>query len=230
MPEGKLVCAKNGKYNKWYVTSEKKRAYIPKECRKLAEQLAYRRYLEELYSDMKDELKLMRLQIRYSKRKYRHIELLQKQGFMELLMNQVGVEGELKQWQEEDYIRNPHYASELKIKVHDNLFVRSKSESMIAVMLMRYQIPFRYECQLQIDNKVVYPDFTILHPKTKKLIYWEHFGMTDKYKYCRDNYSKLIDYCGQDIWLGENLILTSETRNAPLNYEVIENRIKEFLL
>lgn len=225
-----MVCTKNGKYNKWYVTCGSKCAYIPKECRGLAEQLAYRRYLEEMYLDMKDEVKLMKLQSRYSERKYRHIELLQKQGFMELLKDRVGVSGELRQWQEEDYIGNPYYSNELKIKVHDKLFVRSKSESMIAVMLMRYQIPFRYECQLHLANKVVYPDFTILHPKTKRIIYWEHFGMTDNYKYCRDNYNKLIDYCGEDIWLGENLILTSETRSAPLNYETIENRIREFLL
>ena len=228
LPVGKLLCAKNGKYFKWFAVSHKKKAYIPKEERQLAERLAYRRYLEELQLDLKDELRLTKLTQRSMDRKYRHIKLLENAGILDLLQEKLGLDSELKQWQEADYKSNPYYREELKIKVHEGLYVRSKSELMIAMMLIRYQIPFRYECELQIANKVLYPDFTILHPKTKKIIYWEHLGLTDNYKYCRDNYGKLLDYFAEDIWFGDNLILTSETRRCPLDYETIEHRIKEF--
>lgn len=230
LPEGRLICARNGKYYKWFVNCKRKQAYIPKECKELAEQLAYKRYLEDLRLDLKDELRNLQFQIKIEGRKYRHIELLKKDGFYELLQKQIGLSDELKAWQEESYVKNPYYENELKIKVHDDLFVRSKSEAMIAMMLIQYKIPFRYECEMHVSNKSIYPDFTILHPKTKKIVYWEHFGMTDNYKYCRDNYNKLMDYFSQDVWLGDNLILTSETRNRPLDYETIENRIKEFFL
>ena len=39
-PEGKLVCTKNGKYNKWYCSTDSSYTYIPKKEYKLAEKLA----------------------------------------------------------------------------------------------------------------------------------------------------------------------------------------------
>ena len=57
--------------------------------------------------------------------------------------------------------------------------LRSKSEAMIEQALFYANIPYRYECKLELDNKILYPDFTMLHPETKEKYYWEHMGMMD---------------------------------------------------
>ncbi len=44
-PEGKLICVKNGGYNKWYQSDGKTKKYIPKKNQRLAEQLAIKKYL-----------------------------------------------------------------------------------------------------------------------------------------------------------------------------------------
>lgn len=44
-PEGKLICAANGKGYKWYRSDGKQCFYLPKKERKLAEKLAYKKYL-----------------------------------------------------------------------------------------------------------------------------------------------------------------------------------------
>ena len=40
MPEGELLCAKNGDYTKWYLHNDKTLSYISKRENKLAEKLA----------------------------------------------------------------------------------------------------------------------------------------------------------------------------------------------
>jgi hypothetical protein len=44
---------------------------------------------------------------------------------------------------------------------------------------------------IQIQNVSIYPDFTIRHPVTGEVYYWEHFGMMDNENYAHNVYSKL---------------------------------------
>ncbi|MEE0884157.1 MAG: hypothetical protein U0L59_02885, partial [Faecalimonas sp.] len=46
LPDGKLVCASNGKWKKWYHSTEQGTTYLPKKDRKLAEDLAYKKYVQ----------------------------------------------------------------------------------------------------------------------------------------------------------------------------------------
>ena len=48
------------------------------------------------------------------------------------------------------------------MQIEYGLSVESKSESIIASQLERYNIPFRYEALLQLEGQIYYPDFTIL--------------------------------------------------------------------
>lgn len=107
--------------------------------------------------------------------------------------------------------------------------VRSKSESLIAVSLAQHQIPFRYECLLDINGQILYPDFTIMHPISQKIFYWEHFGMMDNFNYAKETLCKLQLYCENNIIPGKNLITTYETSSSPLCYDTIEKYIQMFL-
>ena len=105
----------------------------------------------------------------------------------------------------------------------------SKSESMIAIALSEHEIPFRYENLITIDNATFAPDFTILHPQTGQIMYWEHFGLMEDEKYLNDFSHKIMCYAKNQIYLGENLIATFETSDCPLDYQSINNKIKQFL-
>lgn len=58
--------------------------------------------------------------------------------------------------------------------------VRSKSKVIIADLLNREGIPYRYECPIYLKGLGLrYPDFTTLNIRKRKEIYWEHFGRMD---------------------------------------------------
>ena len=104
------------------------------------------------------------------------------------------------------------------------ILVRSKSEALIADVLYRNGIPFRYECELVLANgKVVYPDFTILCPWNKKIYYWEHFGLMDDYDYRQKTYRKLAEYGETNIIPNINMITTFETLECPLSSNLVED-------
>ena len=101
---------------------------------------------------------------------------------------------------------------------------------MIDMFLYTSQIPFRYECALHLEDTTVFPDFTIRHPKTGALFYWEHFGRMDDPSYYKDVFSKLQLYTSHGIIPSINLITTYETKENPLSSEVIEKIIEHYFL
>lgn len=104
--------------------------------------------------------------------------------------------------------------------------VRSKSELNIANALKKNGIPYKYECPLKLRNGVIlFPDFTVLNVRERKVIYWEHRGMMDDREYCRDSVSRIKTLCKNGIVLGDNLVVTEETSTNPLGTDEIEQVI-----
>ena len=126
-----------------------------------------------------------------------------------------------------------HYKEFPKDLIHEtlpNVFVRSKSEAIIYMSLLKHSIPFHYEEILSFGNSEFYPDFTIRHPKTGKYFYWEHFGKIDSKRYQRRTFSKLEDYASCGIYPTINLITTYETADHPLTFDKVERVIEEYFL
>lgn len=72
----------------------------------------------------------------------------------------------------------PYKPEQLKHPAMDGTMMRSKSEVIIANMLIQAGIPFVYEAPLFINGKNVLPDFTILSLiDLKTVIIIEHQGM-----------------------------------------------------
>ncbi len=90
------------------------------------------------------------------------------------------------------------------------------------------QIPFRYECELSLNDAVVYPDFTIMHPRTEELFYWEHFGMMDNPRYAKRAGEKLQMYIVNGLIPTVNVITTYETTMKPLDTESLDRIVKEY--
>ncbi len=92
------------------------------------------------------------------------------------------------------------------------------------------KIPFRYECALHLGETTLFPDFTIRHPATKEIYYWEHFGLMDSSAYAQNAYSKLQLYTSHNLIPSIQLITTFETKEHPLHSKVIENIIEQYFL
>ncbi len=103
---------------------------------------------------------------------------------------------------------------------------RSKSEMVIAMQLSRFNILFKYEPTVNIGNFKFCPDFVMLNPIDRTLVYWEHLGLLDNEKYDRSNDRKLALYYAHGIRPGDNLIITCDGDMAPLSALKIERIIK----
>lgn len=79
------------------------------------------------------------------------------------------------------YIQN-WYADERKLATLSEYFVRSKSEVIIANMLVAEEVPFIYEQPLYApDGTMFLPDFTVTF--RGEAYYWEHVGRLDQADY-----------------------------------------------
>lgn len=229
LPEGQLICARNENRFKWYRSDGHTHKYLPKKEQKLAEQLAIRKYLTLKEEEIIQEIKAIEAYLSHQKRiKEKSNDLLIKPGFEELLSHYFTPKSqELSAWANAPYEKNEKYPEHLIHKVPGG-YVRSKSESMIALALQNAGIPYRYECALQLGEVILYPDFTIRHPKSGEVIYWEHFGLMDHAEYRNSTYSKLAQYGNYQIIPEINLITTYETKRNPLDYETVEETVRRY--
>lgn len=109
--------------------------------------------------------------------------------------------------------------------------VRSKTEMIIANLLNRENIPYRYEYPHCLEgNYLVYTDFTILNVRDRKEILWEHFGMMDDPGYVQTTIRKITAYQLSGFYPGENLILTWECISQPINVKLIKELIHRYCL
>ena len=232
LPDGSLICARNGNHFKWYLTDGHHKTYIPKKNREYVEQLAAKKYLSLQTRYISQEIHAME---RYLKLHETHPslaeDLLTAPEYQELLASHFApLSQELLAWMSAPYERNQQFPEQLIHKASSGIMVRSKSETIIDMLLHINKIPFRYECELQLGETTLYPDFTLRHPTTGQLYYWEHFGMMDNPNYCRNASSKLQLYFSHGIIPTINLIATYETKDNPLDIEIVEDIIRHHFL
>ena len=108
--------------------------------------------------------------------------------------------------------------------------MRSKSEVIIANLLDKLNVEYKYEMPLKLNRiGIVHPDFTILNVKERKEIYLEHLGMLDDQAYRNNAIMKIRDYENSGYYLGDRLIVTGESLNCPLDVKSVERRIRFIL-
>ena len=115
-------------------------------------------------------------------------------------------------------------------------YVRSKSEIIVADVLASLNVPYRYEFPHELKSVEssrsvsVYSDFTCLNVRTRKEFVWEHFGMMDDADYAQNAVVKIEMYQNSGYFLGDNLIITMETHDKPLNSQMVLNLAKKYLV
>ncbi len=233
LPEGNILCIPNGKYSKWFLDTGQKRIYIPKENRILAENLCAKKYYLLLIHDLECEKKAIDLYLKqHSKNNFRSNSFLNTPSEYQKLLSSFFIPNEdtILNWMNAPFEQNPKHPDQLIHKTLSGKLVRSKSEAIIDTLLYVNQIPFRYECALHLGKHTIYPDFTILHPKTNKIFYWEHFGLMDDPNYCKSYHSKLQLYTSNKIIPSINLITTYETKENPLDPNYVKQQIENYFL
>ncbi len=230
LPPGHIISSRVENRYKWYQSDGHNKKYIPKKNRQLAEKLALKKYLSCKIENLKKEENALNAYIsQYNYQKMKNPEELiwEDSRYYELLSPYLKPKSkELAEWLAAPYDKNEYKIERLKHKSRTGKMVRSKSEALIDEMLFEAKIPFRYECALNLGGCIIYPDFTIRHPKTGEKYFWEHCGMMDDIDYVRKLCSKIEMYAINGIIPSVNLILTYETKEHPLDYEMVEKIIE----
>lgn len=233
LPPGQLNCWSVNGQSKYYLSQNHKRTYLSSKNEFLIQQLALKKYLTALQKELLAEEKALRPYIHFMQTPHSSAAkmLLPDSPLHSLLSPQLlSVSKEAKEWMQAPFDSNPYFPENLIYKTTAGIYVRSKSESLIVSLLVQYQIPFRYECLLTLDGISHYPDFTIMHPKTGLIYYWEHLGLLDKESYLKDSANKLQRFIRNGIIPTQQLIITCETKDHPLDLDYLDNLIHFYFL
>lgn len=233
LPDGKLICGRSGKYYKWYRSDGHEKIYIPKKQQALAEKLALKKYLKAEIADLLSEKKALESYLKLHGSSANNVEelLCNNTEYQKLLEPYFQNETlNIERWKKEAFEQNKLYPEQLIHSTASGNYVRSKSEMLIDLYLYKNRIPFRYECALQLGEITIFPDFTILHPVTQQIYYWEHFGRMDDPKYIKNACSKLQLYALNGIIPSIQLITTYETRENPLSISTIDAIVSQYFL
>ena len=101
-------------------------------------------------------------------------------------------------------------------------------------MLAEAGVPYRYEELIGLHEEFgvhLYPDFTVLNKRTRKIYYWEHFGRMDDPEYVDNSFMpKINDYYNFEFLPGEKLLMTFESKAHPFDTTQVKRLIETFLI
>lgn len=149
-------------------------------------------------------------------------------------------------WQNQSYRKNKRHEENQQLTTDRGELVRSKSEVIIANALSASKVPYCYEFPLVIERQgegggknsasfineefcEFHPDFYCLNVRTRQEYAWEHFGMMDDAEYAARAAEKLALYSANGYFPGKNLIITMESKSAPISSLEINRVINEYL-
>lgn len=220
LPEGSLNVSNGSLYRYW----KGERTYISKGNKKLVHDLCLNSYIPKLKKNLKRRLSILKnykkfiennplssIEENFNKNQKQYLKPIYKK-YDDLTID----------WISEKYDKKAIASNPNMLITNRNDLVRSKSECLIANSLYERKIAYRYEAGIDLidsngSKRKVYPDFTILHPKTREIIIWEHFGMMDNSNYSKSALMKINSYINNGYIPGINLICTFESLDVNLN-------------
>ena len=236
LPQGELHLQRFGGYVKWYLHQKsengiRQRTYIPKTNQQEAELYALSTLYQARLVDAQSELISVE---KYLKSRGKIIEpstifvsreeqILRDPEYGKLLSRfRTQKQRQIENWKNTPYADNSSYHPEqLNVQVQGDFYVRSKSERLIAEQLIIANLAFHYEERLGEGKGSIISDFTIMHPGNLYLYFWEHYGLFDQPAYMKEAISKIENYASRGIYLGDRLIITTETSTHPLTKDEV---------
>ena len=136
----------------------------------------------------------------------------------------------IEKWKSQTYTPMPFW-DDTEFYSNNGVRVRSKSELIIANLLEQYDVPYKYEMPLSLDeNGIVRPDFIALNVRLRSEYVWEHLGMMDNEEYANKNLAKVNSYIQNGFIPGKNMILSFESLRCPISSQNIKKIIESYLL
>ena len=235
VPEGFLRINRHKNKTEFYHRTDpkdKNGTYIKEKDIHLAQKLAQKEYDKKVLVSIEKELNAINKYFSFypDKNPEQVYENLHKER-QKLIMPIVEPDEEyLHNWESVKYQGKEFYEDTPEFYTSKGERVRSKSEVIIADVLNREGVPYRYEYPIYIKGiGKIYPDFTVLNIGIRKEMIWDHFGMMDDPEYVEKAVQKIATYENNGFFSGENLILTYETRKNPLNQRTINSIIQRNL-
>lgn len=250
-PAGCLRVARSGQYQEFYHRKSKQErggSYIPKDKIDVAQALAQKTYAEKFIKTVTPKLDLIDAMIlEYEVNRSEMVYSKQTEIRQQLVKPYIIDDEEFaRRWLEIPYEPNPKHPEKKDQKTANGEWVRSKSEVIIADNLKMLGIPYKYEAPVKIPatsegyayhamveapSSLVYPDFTCLNVRRRKLVYIEHFGIMDSPEYRdREFFWKIRNYESAGIIQGRNFIMTFEDDDHTFNFANYRCAIEELLL
>lgn len=127
-----------------------------------------------------------------------------------------------EEWMSKPRIFNDNYPKKKCFATKSGWMVRSKSEGMIADLLLEYRVPFVYEEVIDVDGYRIAPDFILLSPVNYSELIYEHFGKMDDEEYVKKANWKIRQYIKAGYIPGVDLIITYECRDLPLTRQTLK--------
>ena len=236
VPEGSLRANRCRDKTQFYQRTEKTGGngrYLKKGEEALIHALAQKEYDQKILTASECEWKLLRRLNKIYESKERAEDQFDKIPLgKQPEINPIRLSDQLfvKKWEAEPYASLGFTDQTAAYFSDKNERMRSKSEIIIANMLNKYGVPYRYECPLNLGGKEIYPDFTVLNVRLRKEYYWEHLGLLENPEYQHKNLSKIVLYEMNGYFPGDSLIITFETSKQPLNMILLERIIQKYFL
>lgn len=232
LPQGCLVIVKKTGgaqyYHKFYSEGQSVRRYIPVGDHELARRLAQKGYDEAAMRQISWKLTHLRPLV----------EVFRAEDIDDLYCRLIPQRRNLvtpvqptweqvrEKWLSQTYPTMPFRSDDHVILTERGERVRSKSEKILADHLSLRGIPYLYEKPLMLkDGTCVHPDFTLLSPRTRQEIFWEHAGMMDDANYAANFIRKLRSYENAGLSQRTNLVVTFELSNLPISMKEIDSKL-----
>lgn len=234
LPEGRLrITHTHGKPHYYWVNPREQEKYLRNNQTDIVHGLAQKSYLEDIIKIASDKIK----SIEHFIKTFPGSTLIDAYQSLhperrKLITPLISTNEEYAQvWLQQKGEGKPFLPTDPEIYTEKGERVRSKSEKIIADKLYLMKIPYKYEEPLVVPGfGKVYPDFTILNVRTRKIYYWEHLGMMDNEDYCSHAIKKIETYIRGGIFPGDSLLLTFETSCNTLDMKCMNQYIQKYLI
>ncbi len=230
-PEGRISVKHIHNKDYYYLVDKKSdERYLHKEDSKLTSDLLQKNYLKKvLIASKKEALALRRYLDKQPSLIAEDVYSTLSEGRQKLIKPIVTTDEQfVKDWLSIPYVPKGFEEGASFFPTMKGDRVRSKSEMIVADRLLLNDVPYKYECPLVINGKVIHPDFTMLRVRDRKILYLEHCGKTDDPEYAEKRIVKRInEYSQAGIILGDNLFLTFESSTTPFDVRVLDNMINQ---
>lgn len=232
LPEGKLrTSTVNGQYRYYHVLGPEKNTgqYLTKKDMELACALAQKDYDQRVIASAERELVILDRLIGQQSTSVEEIYPSLNPA-RQVLVNPVRLTDEeyVARWIESKTCEPMGFGDDDPvILTTEGYRVRSKSEQLWADLMEEAGVPHLFEPLVYLEGRGwVRPDFIGLNVRKRKEIIIEHFGMMDDPGYANKNVDKLHEYERNGFVLGDDLLISMETKKFAPDRQSIEELIK----